>query len=339
MQYSAFKKAGWPIGSGAVESAMRRIVNLRLKGAKCSGCKPFPNMCALALLCQGRAVAPPPSLGPPFHPFAHTLKHKKRGRSLAGRASTSRGTAGCHCRLHPSIVGLGARAVFRLVGVRDLWGVSGDEGERRFWRYTMTVIVGVLCQDGVVVGSDSSATLTAIANQKTIEQSVQKTFIVGTDVIFTTAGEAGLAQRFEAVLRRLHQDIGAGWYEKDPLFIAMNISRCMITNMNVTFLAPGQFGAAGRVRLSECVPSLRVRDGRLPARVENRRRLVCLDGHRPDDHRPILRSAQANIVPRHSSQHIRGHPHCTLGSSTTRSNSTPVESMVRFNWPCCTVLP
>jgi hypothetical protein len=33
MQYSAFKKAGWPIGSGAVESAMRRIVNLRLKGA------------------------------------------------------------------------------------------------------------------------------------------------------------------------------------------------------------------------------------------------------------------------------------------------------------------
>ena len=32
MQYSAFKKAGWPIGSGAVESAMRRIVNLRLKG-------------------------------------------------------------------------------------------------------------------------------------------------------------------------------------------------------------------------------------------------------------------------------------------------------------------
>jgi hypothetical protein len=33
MQYAAFKKGGWPIGSGAVESAMRRIVNLRLKGA------------------------------------------------------------------------------------------------------------------------------------------------------------------------------------------------------------------------------------------------------------------------------------------------------------------
>ena len=32
MQYAALKKAGVPIGSGAVESAMRRIVNLRLKG-------------------------------------------------------------------------------------------------------------------------------------------------------------------------------------------------------------------------------------------------------------------------------------------------------------------
>lgn len=32
MQYAALKKAGVPIGSGAVENAMRRIVNLRLKG-------------------------------------------------------------------------------------------------------------------------------------------------------------------------------------------------------------------------------------------------------------------------------------------------------------------
>jgi hypothetical protein len=32
MRYAAFRKAGAPIGSGAVESAMRRIVNLRLKG-------------------------------------------------------------------------------------------------------------------------------------------------------------------------------------------------------------------------------------------------------------------------------------------------------------------
>jgi hypothetical protein len=32
MRYSAFKRRGIPLGSGAVESAIRRIVNLRLKG-------------------------------------------------------------------------------------------------------------------------------------------------------------------------------------------------------------------------------------------------------------------------------------------------------------------
>jgi hypothetical protein len=33
MRYSYFKSMGLPIGSGAVESAIRRIINLRLKGA------------------------------------------------------------------------------------------------------------------------------------------------------------------------------------------------------------------------------------------------------------------------------------------------------------------
>lgn len=32
MKYSDFKKAGYPIGSGAIESAIRRVVNLRMKG-------------------------------------------------------------------------------------------------------------------------------------------------------------------------------------------------------------------------------------------------------------------------------------------------------------------
>ena len=32
MRYGAFKRAGIPRGSGGVESAIRRVVNLRLKG-------------------------------------------------------------------------------------------------------------------------------------------------------------------------------------------------------------------------------------------------------------------------------------------------------------------
>ena len=49
----------------------------------------------------------------------------------------------------------------------------------------MTILVGVLCQDGVVVGSDSSATF-ASGNLRTIEQPVRKTFLVGNDVIFAS---------------------------------------------------------------------------------------------------------------------------------------------------------
>jgi hypothetical protein len=33
MRYAAFKRRGIPLGSGAVESGIRRVVNLRLKGA------------------------------------------------------------------------------------------------------------------------------------------------------------------------------------------------------------------------------------------------------------------------------------------------------------------
>jgi hypothetical protein len=33
LDYALFRKRGWPIGSGAVESAVRRVINLRIKGA------------------------------------------------------------------------------------------------------------------------------------------------------------------------------------------------------------------------------------------------------------------------------------------------------------------
>src|SRR5205807_1019661 len=33
MEYGRMKERGLPLGSGAIESAMRRVVNLRLKGA------------------------------------------------------------------------------------------------------------------------------------------------------------------------------------------------------------------------------------------------------------------------------------------------------------------
>jgi hypothetical protein len=106
----------------------------------------------------------------------------------------------------------------------------------------MTVLVGVLCQDGVAVGSDSSATFGAGPNLSTIEQPVRKTFLIGNDVIFAATGAGGLGQRLEYVLQELRQGV-ADWVAQHHLHIAQAVRRKMLQNMHATFLNPGQLGA------------------------------------------------------------------------------------------------
>jgi hypothetical protein len=62
----------------------------------------------------------------------------------------------------------------------------------------MTVIVGILCSDGVVIGSDSALAVGRVGRY-TIERqegSVFKIELIGDDVITAFTGAAGLAQRF-----------------------------------------------------------------------------------------------------------------------------------------------
>jgi 20S proteasome alpha/beta subunit len=106
----------------------------------------------------------------------------------------------------------------------------------------MTVLVGVLCTDGVIVGSDSSATFGAAPSLSTIEQPIQKTFIVGDDVIFATTGAGGLGQRLEYILQVLQQQ-SQNWHDQHHLQLALQISNSMLANMQRTFLQPGQMGA------------------------------------------------------------------------------------------------
>jgi hypothetical protein len=60
----------------------------------------------------------------------------------------------------------------------------------------LTVIIGILCEDGVVVGSDSSATSAINPTVKTIETEALKIEILRGNVITATTGAVGLAQRF-----------------------------------------------------------------------------------------------------------------------------------------------
>src|ERR1700730_12160564 len=62
----------------------------------------------------------------------------------------------------------------------------------------MTVIVGISCSDGVVIGSDSAMVAGRATTGYTIERQsdVLKIEVIGDDIITAVTGAMGLAQRF-----------------------------------------------------------------------------------------------------------------------------------------------
>jgi 20S proteasome alpha/beta subunit len=68
----------------------------------------------------------------------------------------------------------------------------------------MTVLVGILCDDGVVIGSDSTMTFGAGPHIRTIEQSnAVKVHIIGNKLITATTGSVGLSQRYVEILKAM----------------------------------------------------------------------------------------------------------------------------------------
>ena len=64
----------------------------------------------------------------------------------------------------------------------------------------MTAVVGILCSDGAIVGTDSAVTF-ASGQHRTIEQPTEKLGIVGDSVIIAGTGQVGLGQRFTDVVQ------------------------------------------------------------------------------------------------------------------------------------------
>ena len=57
----------------------------------------------------------------------------------------------------------------------------------------MTLLVGVLCTDGVVIGSDSAATL----ESGVLQSPVKKVHVVNDSILVATAGSVGLGSVFD----------------------------------------------------------------------------------------------------------------------------------------------
>ncbi len=60
----------------------------------------------------------------------------------------------------------------------------------------MTLIIGLKCSDGIVVGYDGAATLANIARLRTVIQPVPKLAIIRDKMIVGVSGPVGLGQVF-----------------------------------------------------------------------------------------------------------------------------------------------
>ncbi len=69
----------------------------------------------------------------------------------------------------------------------------------------MGLVVGLVCTDGVVIGSDSSRPHSS-GDTPEPEGPVQKTYVIGGDVLLGSTGQVGLVQRLEMLLRELRED-------------------------------------------------------------------------------------------------------------------------------------
>ncbi len=66
----------------------------------------------------------------------------------------------------------------------------------------MTLIIGIKCKDGIVMGSDGAATLGTMG-QRTIVQPVRKLEVISNSIILGVSGPVGIGQIFNGVIKSL----------------------------------------------------------------------------------------------------------------------------------------
>ena len=105
----------------------------------------------------------------------------------------------------------------------------------------MTAIVGVLCRDGAVVGTDSSVTF-AGGTFKTIEQPTEKLYLIGNRVLLAGTGTVGQGQRFHAIIKA-GVDSRMFVRERERIDVCKDLSSRTINDFKQTDAPRGQYGA------------------------------------------------------------------------------------------------
>jgi 20S proteasome alpha/beta subunit len=111
----------------------------------------------------------------------------------------------------------------------------------------MTLIIGLKCSDGIVVGSDGAATLGNIAGLRTVMQPVPKLAIIRDRMIVGLSGPVGLGQlycdRLDEVCNDLRDDRGPEVCRK----IRMAFLKDAETTLKVAALSTQIMGASAQV--------------------------------------------------------------------------------------------
>jgi 20S proteasome alpha/beta subunit len=108
----------------------------------------------------------------------------------------------------------------------------------------MTVIVGIKCQDGIVIGTDSSATFAVPFGQgqlPIIEQSTKKIEIIDNKIILAGTGAVGLGQRFQYQIEHGHKE--KEFRGLDAIPMARKMSQMALDDFASTGVNPGAYGA------------------------------------------------------------------------------------------------
>lgn len=104
----------------------------------------------------------------------------------------------------------------------------------------MTAIVGIRCQDGIVLGTDSSATF-GVGNLRTIEQPTDhKLEIISGKVMVAGTGQIGLGQRFTHIVKQAYD---SNLFRGDTFDVVTNLCQKAIQNFAATNTRQGQYGA------------------------------------------------------------------------------------------------
>lgn len=118
----------------------------------------------------------------------------------------------------------------------------------------MTILIGVLCKDGVVVGTDSSATF-GDSRVRTIEQPCKKIEIIDDHIIITGTGQIGLGQRFTEIVDTYWKQ--NGFRDKSDVHACKELCALGIKDFISTNVPKGAYGslmafaANGRFNLCE----------------------------------------------------------------------------------------